>query len=367
MNPNPSDNAAKPPTPADNQLESVKTAVPAPDKTEVHVSPAEQPKPAGAAADPSTIKLPPASETLPHKPVSTGDQQPTPAAPIVPPIAQGLPDVENPYILSGEVDRARQVAQARLFRGYIEANGKRLIGENVEHILDIGCGEGRITQVFAKLYPKAHIVGLDMDEKAIEIARREARGIPNLEYVVGNAQESLPPGPFDVVYESMSLLHIRNPGQVIQLAFQVLKPGGVLWLKEGDARGIMTAFTHPAYKSLFDLFVSSMAKMGADASVAMRLPELLGKVGFTDIKTEAETYPIGNTSTEARITLALLLGVLYNARMMMSKVQNIPVSEIEKMYRSLLDVVMAPGGPTGQSPFSNIIARRPAQPQPSTA
>jgi 2-polyprenyl-3-methyl-5-hydroxy-6-metoxy-1,4-benzoquinol methylase len=338
---------------------------PVTDKTVVHVEPvvasATPATPAAPATpQPESAGASPAADTLPRKP-SSSTELPKVTAPTIPPTAQALPDIENPYILSGEVDRARLVAQARLFRGYIEANAKRLIGENVKSILDIGCGEGQITQVFARLYPEAHVVGLDSDEKAVETARRAARGITNLEYVVADAQESLLTGPFDVVYESMSLLHMRNPAQVIQLAFQVLKPGGLLWLKEGDARGFMTAFTHPAYRRLVDLLVSSMAKMGGDASVAMKLPEMLGKVGFADVKVEPETYPIGNTSTEARITMVSQIGVLYNARHMISKVQNIPVSEVETMYRALLDSLMAPDGPTGQWPFMNIIARRPAQ------
>ncbi len=342
------------------------------DPTIVHmapVAPAQEASPAPAAPAAPAEKPEPkdqakqaADETIPRKPSTDVEAPKVTAAPIVPPVAQSLPDVENPYILSGDVDRARLVAQARLFRGYLEANAKRLIGEKVERILDIGCAEGQLTQVFARLYPEAHVVGLDTDDKAVEAARRSAHGITNLEFVVGDAQVSLPPGPFDVIYESMSLLHMRNAGQVIQLAFQALKPGGLLWLKEGDARGFMTAFTHPTYRRLVDLLISSMAKLGADASVAMKLPEMLGKAGFADIRTETETYPIGNTSTEARITMVSQIGVLYNARQMMSKVQNIPVSEIETMYRQLLDALMAPAGPVGQWPFMNIIAHRPLQP-----
>src|SRR5262249_32506342 len=117
-----------------------------------------------------------------------------------------LPDIENPYVLSGEIDRARLVAQTRLFRSYIEKNAKQFVGEDVKSILDLGCGEGQLALVFAKLYPQAKILGIDKDEKAIEVAQRAAKGTPNVEFQVGDILQGLPSGPFDLVYESLVLM-----------------------------------------------------------------------------------------------------------------------------------------------------------------
>src|SRR5579859_7232365 len=138
---------------------------------------AEKPaaKAASAAATPA-----PAAPTMPATP-ATPSAAPVPSAPAAsvevpgaPPAISALPDIENPYLLSGEVDRARLVAQSRMFRTFIENNAKRIAGENVKRILDIGCGEGQLTQVFAKLYPDAHVIGFDKDEKAIETAQRRS-------------------------------------------------------------------------------------------------------------------------------------------------------------------------------------------------
>src|SRR5215831_21059809 len=48
------------------------------------------------------------------------------------------------------------------------------------HVLDIGCGTGNLTLLIKRLHPRAEVVGLDPDPKALARARRkaEARGFP---------------------------------------------------------------------------------------------------------------------------------------------------------------------------------------------
>lgn len=345
-----------PPVTTDEKI-VVPPAAPAADKPPAV---AAQPVPAETQAA-KVLPSPSADDTLPRKPSTNTGPQIVAASPIAPPVAEPLPDVENPYVLSGEVDRARLVAQTRLFRQYIEQNVVRLVGKNLNAILDIGCGEGQLTQVFAKLYPAARVVGIDKDEKAIDLARRQARSLPNVEYEIGDIQDHLPMGPFDLVYGSMVLFHVSNTTKVVELIFSVLKPGGYFWSKDLDVSE-MPVPGHPSFNRMAELFLPVHKLLGGHATIVQELPDILRGTGFTNVKTERETYPFGNTSPEGRIVMAVNLGAFYNARKIVSKLNQIPESDVEKVYKEACDSLMAANAPTGRYNYGNTLGRRPVQP-----
>ncbi len=274
-----------------------------------------------------------------------------------PPKVETLLDIENPYILSGVVDRARLVAQSRLFRGYIETHAKTFVGENIKSILDIGCGEGQLTQVFARLYPGARVVGIDLDEKAIDVARRSARGLPNVQFEAGNIMERLPEGPFDLVYGSLVLMHIQNTAKVLQLIYQVLNPGGYLWTKDLHP-SIAQVIDHPAYERLSNWMNMAMERINSPWQIGGEMPAHLSAAGFNVLRTDREIYVMGNKNAEERITMSVNLGAIYNARSLMSKLLHVPESEIEKAYKEVLDAMMAPDGPRGEYIYVNTISQR---------
>ncbi len=379
MSNNPSDNPANQRPPTENPLQKANGA-PAPEpkaeptvnrpddksaasvsnKTELHIPPTEAPKPSTETLGPATVNLS-ESLTLPHKPVSPPEPPPVPTLLTVPPAMQSLPNEENPYILSPEVDRARLVAQSRMFRGYIETNAKRLIGENVERILDVGCGEGQLTQMLAKVYPQAKVIGIDRDAVSIEAARRASKGIVNIEYIVKDVYEGLPDGPFDLVYASMTFMHLKDRLKALQAIYQVLKPGGYLWTKDLD-RAISTAFEFPTHRRMWELLETAMKRIGANLFVSDEILSMMAETGYTEVRVEGESYEWSGQSTEGRISVAVGYGAFYNTRMMLSKVMQMPEAELVQLYKTTVDQVMAPSGPKARQTFKNIIARRPQQP-----
>src|SRR4249919_1198041 len=55
-------------------------------------------------------------------------------------------------------------------------------------ILDLGCGTGEITRRLAQRYPQAQLVGIDILEGNLAIARRESAALGNrVTYEVGDA------------------------------------------------------------------------------------------------------------------------------------------------------------------------------------
>lgn len=127
---------------------------------------------------------------------------------------------------------ARQFSSTRRFiwRG-LESLSQYVLPR--EKVLDLGCGNGRLLQIFKDI--DIDYIGVDSSEKLIEIARRI---YPGTRFQVANAINlAFPNNCFDKVYSVAVLHHI--PSKELRLQFlrgvlRVLKPGGLLVLTVWD-------------------------------------------------------------------------------------------------------------------------------------
>lgn len=80
---------------------------------------------------------------------------------------------------------------------------------NKDRILDIGCGKGFLAGDIAMNFPQVKIVGIDLDAKNIEIAKKRFVS-RNLQFRVGDATTELPEDKFNVLILSNVLEHIND-------------------------------------------------------------------------------------------------------------------------------------------------------------
>src|SRR5262249_41126427 len=105
--------------------------------------------------------------------------------------------------------------------------------EPSHHILDIGCGTGNLTLLIKRLHPRAEVVGLDPDPKALARALRKAeqRGLP-LRLDRGFSDE-LPyaEASFDRVFSALMLHHLAlgEKEKTLREARRVLRRGGAFY------------------------------------------------------------------------------------------------------------------------------------------
>ncbi len=99
----------------------------------------------------------------------------------------------------------------RLMRGFQNALDDLVGQANPGSILDVGCGEGVLTERWAERRGCDRVVGLDLEDPGLS-AHWADRRRPNLEFVSGRAQE-LPfaSGEFDLVAAIESLEHLADP------------------------------------------------------------------------------------------------------------------------------------------------------------
>lgn len=101
------------------------------------------------------------------------------------------------------------------------------------HILDLGCGTGKLLMRLGKFYPQLTGVGLDLSPKMIEQAKAKNNYSDRLNFMVGNAEEQpFEDNTFDAVFNTISFLHYPHPEKVLAEVYRVLKPGGNFYLAD---------------------------------------------------------------------------------------------------------------------------------------
>lgn len=103
-------------------------------------------------------------------------------------------------------------------------------------MLDLGTGPAHIPLLVCARDGAAHVTALDLAHHMLRVARRnvEAAGMAaRVELVHGDAKDlGLPDGAFDVVYSNTILHHIPDPRPFLREAARVLRPGGVLLIRD---------------------------------------------------------------------------------------------------------------------------------------
>jgi ubiquinone/menaquinone biosynthesis C-methylase UbiE len=154
-------------------------------------------------------------------------------------------------------------------------------------IVDVGCGTGEITRRLAELYPQSQVLGLDVLESSLALARRDSRALaPRVDYRIGDAFA------LDLADASVDLLVCRHMSQsvpdfalVLAEFTRVLKPGGWLHLLSEDY-GMLHMPVTPDFDP--DRFwsqnaVAYLESIRCDARVGRHSPMLLQRAGYADI------------------------------------------------------------------------------------
>jgi SAM-dependent methyltransferase len=100
-----------------------------------------------------------------------------------------------------------------------------------DNVLDVGCGSGWLSRRIGKVVPEGRLVGMDISDEMIRIARRNSVDQHNLMFVVGEVAE-IPwqPNFFSHVISVESAYYWPNPAAGIKEIFRVLQPGGSAWI-----------------------------------------------------------------------------------------------------------------------------------------
>lgn len=99
--------------------------------------------------------------------------------------------------------------------------------ENVNSVLDIGCGIGNSTAVLAKKFPCAEITGIDYSDDMLAAAKRENPGIAFVKLDAETELEGIKER-YDVVFSNACIQWIPNHRKLLKDMFSLLNAGGTL-------------------------------------------------------------------------------------------------------------------------------------------
>jgi 2-polyprenyl-3-methyl-5-hydroxy-6-metoxy-1,4-benzoquinol methylase len=131
---------------------------------------------------------------------------------------QAVAFAANPWVTDG--DRINRLVTAA-----------RLTGN--ERVLDIATGPGYIAEAFAGT--AREVIGIDLTDAMLSIAkeRTKERGISNVSFRTGDAQNvPFENGEFDVVVCRLALHHVTHPLQVVREMARVTRTGGTVLVED---------------------------------------------------------------------------------------------------------------------------------------
>lgn len=104
-----------------------------------------------------------------------------------------------------------------------------------ESVLDVGCGDGKVTAELARRVPRGRVTGVDSSPEMIGLARASfpPSANPNLGFQLGDARTLDFHGIFDIVFSNATLHWVREHGPVLIGAAQSLKRGGRILFQMG--------------------------------------------------------------------------------------------------------------------------------------
>lgn len=161
-----------------------------------------------------------------------------------------------------------------------------------QHLLDVGCGTGTLTQMFAERDRSLTITGLDADSSVLELAKNKFVLMDEpVSWRQGFAQDMpFETATFDVAVSSLFFHHLTQPQKlgVLKEIHRVLKPGGRLHIAD---------WGKPSSSTQRMLFLLVQCLDGFETtrdSVHGMLPHLIDEAGFVETKSnDCVSTPLG--------------------------------------------------------------------------
>lgn len=196
----------------------------------------------------------------------------------------GEGDLTPHYVIRGGVaGRERLRVLARVMWPTTRALLRRVGIDRRARCLDVGCGGGDVTLELARLAADGDVVGLDLDETKLEMARKDAAnvGLANVEF---RSEDVTTPSAtderFDLIYVRFLLTHLPNPDAVLTNLVGRLRPRGTMILEDIDFTGHFCEPPSDAFERYLDVYTSVARARGCDPHIGRRLPGMLRDVGI---------------------------------------------------------------------------------------
>jgi SAM-dependent methyltransferase len=165
-------------------------------------------------------------------------------------------------------------------------------------LLDVGCGPGTITIELAELVAPGRVLGLDASAEVVEQA--QALGDRRVEFTVGDVYAlDVPDASFDVVHAHQVLQHLTDPVAAVAEAARVLRPDGVLGVRDSDYAAFFWSPRNDLLDRWLELYHQVTARNRAEADAGRYLPAWLRAGGFDDLTVTSSNWTFADADSRA--------------------------------------------------------------------
>jgi SAM-dependent methyltransferase len=160
-------------------------------------------------------------------------------------------------------------------------------------LLDFGCGPGSITVGLAKAVAPGPVTGIDVAVDVLERASALAQEqkVSNISFEEGSVyQLEFPNDTFDVAYGHQVLQHLRRREDALAELRRVLKPDGLLAVRDSDYATMPFAPDDRRLDRFFEIYDAVARRNGGEPNAGRYLRGWLLEAGYVDVEISTATW-----------------------------------------------------------------------------
>ncbi|MFF2273966.1 methyltransferase domain-containing protein [Agromyces sp. NPDC058136] len=166
------------------------------------------------------------------------------------------------------------------------------------NVLDVGSGPGTITLDLARRVRPGRVLGIDASAEVVAQANglAESEGVRNASFEVGDAYGlDADDDTFDVVHAHQVLQHLARPVDALREFRRVLKPGGLLAVRDVDYGGVIWSPPSAGLTRWLELYHDVHEWNGGDPHAGRHLKRWAKEAGFGEITASGTTWVFAST------------------------------------------------------------------------
>ena len=166
-------------------------------------------------------------------------------------------------------------------------------------LLDVGCGPGTITTDLARRVAPGRVVGIDRSSDVVAEARRhaESAGVA-VELAVGDVYAlEFPDASFDVVHAHQVLQHLTDPVAALGELRRVVRPGGVVAVRDSDYASFVWAPLDPRLTRWLDVYRGVARHNRAEPDAGRFLKGWARAAGFGAVTVASSTWTFASAES----------------------------------------------------------------------
>ncbi|WP_308796559.1 methyltransferase domain-containing protein [Agromyces silvae] len=160
-------------------------------------------------------------------------------------------------------------------------------------VLDVGSGPGTITLDLARRVRPGEVIGVDASAEVVAQANglAESEGVPNVRFETGDAYAlEFPDDSFDVVHAHQVLQHLGRPIDALREWRRVLRPGGVLAVRDVDYGGVIFEPPLAGLTRWLELYHAVAVWNGGEPDAGRKLTRWVREAGFREIEASGSVW-----------------------------------------------------------------------------